>query len=64
MTDQTLENTETILANVLADISVPELPNHTSGKVRDSYDLPNGRRVMIASDRQSAFDIVVTGLPE
>jgi phosphoribosylaminoimidazole-succinocarboxamide synthase len=63
MTDQTLETAETILANVLTDVSVPELPNHTSGKVRDSYDLPDGRRVMIASDRQSAFDIVLAAVP-
>ena len=63
MTDQTLETPETILAKVLTDVSVPELPNHTSGKVRDSYDLPDGRRVMIASDRQSAFDIVLAAVP-
>ena len=44
MTDQTLETAETILAKVLTDVSVPELPNHTSGKVRDSFDLPDGRR--------------------
>ena len=63
MTDQTLETAETILAKVLTDVSLPELPNHTSGKVRDSYDLPDGRRVMIASDRQSAFDIVLAAVP-
>ena len=63
MTDQTLATAKTILANVLTDVNVPELPNHTSGKVRDSYDLPDGRRVMIASDRQSAFDIVLAAVP-
>jgi phosphoribosylaminoimidazole-succinocarboxamide synthase len=63
MTDQTLKTADTILANVLTDVSVPELPSHTSGKVRDSYDLPDGRRVMIASDRQSAFDIVLAAVP-
>ena len=63
MTDQMLENAETILANVLTDVGVLALPNHTSGKVRDSYDLPDGRRVMIASDRQSAFDIVLAAVP-
>ena len=63
MTDQTLETAETLLAKVLTDVNVPELPNHTSGKVRDSYDLPDGRRVMIASDRQSAFDIVLAAVP-
>ena len=63
MTDQTLETAKTILANVLTDVNVPELPNHTSGKVRDSYNLPDGRRVIIASDRQSAFDIVLAAVP-
>ena len=63
MTDQMLENAETILANVLTDVGILALPNHTSGKVRDSYDLPDGRRVMIASDRQSAFDIVLAAVP-
>ena len=63
MTDQILENAENILANVLTDVSGLALPNHTSGKVRDSYDLPDGRRIMIASDRQSAFDIVLAAVP-
>jgi len=48
----------TIIANCLTDATFDELPNHTSGKVRESYDLPDGRRVMIATDRQSAFDQV------
>ena len=51
------------LLNVLTDVSLPELPNHTSGKVRESYDLPDGRRVMVASDRQSAFDTVLAAVP-
>lgn len=50
-------------ANALADATLPELPNHYRGKVRDSYDLPNGRRIMIASDRLSAFDRVLAVIP-
>lgn len=50
-------------ANVLADATLPELPNHYRGKVRDSYDLPDGRRIMIASDRLSAFDRVLAVIP-
>lgn len=49
--------------NCLTDAEFPELPNHTSGKVRESYDLPDGRRVMIATDRQSAFDHVLAAVP-
>ena len=41
---------------ILADVDLPELPNHYEGKVRDNYDLADGRRVIVASDRLSAFD--------
>jgi phosphoribosylaminoimidazole-succinocarboxamide synthase len=47
----------------LADATIPELPNHHHGKVRDSYDLPGGRRLLIASDRLSAFDRILTSVP-
>ena len=33
--------------------------HRTSGKVRDLYDLPDGRLLMVASDRISAFDFVL-----
>ncbi len=32
------------LAGVLTDAHFPELPNFQRGKVRESYDLPDGRR--------------------
>jgi phosphoribosylaminoimidazole-succinocarboxamide synthase len=48
---------------VLADASIPELPNHYRGKVRDNYDLPDGRRIIIASDRISAFDKILAAIP-
>lgn len=51
------------LAHVLRDATIPHLPNHYRGKVRDNYDLPDGRRILIASDRLSAFDIILTALP-
>ena len=47
----------------LADATIPELPNHYRGKVRDNYDLPDGRRVIIASDRLSAFDRILAAIP-
>ena len=56
-------STDQIIANVLTDVTIPELPNHTSGKVRESYDLPDGQRIMVASDRQSAFDFVLAAVP-
>jgi len=57
----------TLLASYLDcalwDATIPELPNHYAGKVRDNYDLPDGRRILIASDRLSAFDRVLTAIP-
>jgi phosphoribosylaminoimidazole-succinocarboxamide synthase len=48
---------------ILPDATIPELPNHYRGKVRDNYDLPDGRRVIIASDRLSAFDRILCTIP-
>ena len=48
---------------ILSDAFIPELPNHYRGKVRDNYDLPDGRRVIIASDRLSAFDRILAAIP-
>jgi phosphoribosylaminoimidazole-succinocarboxamide synthase len=48
---------------VLQEASLPELPNHYRGKVRDNYDLPDGRRILISSDRLSAFDQILAAIP-
>ena len=51
----------------LPEAVIPELPNYYRGKVRDCYDLPddgNGeRRILIASDRISAFDRILASIP-
>ena len=47
----------------ISDATIPELPGHYRGKVRDNYDLPDGRRILIATDRLSAFDIVLASIP-
>src|SRR5260221_8478959 len=49
--------------NILRDATIAELPNHYRGKVRENYDLPDGRRIIIASDRLSAFDRILTAIP-
>ncbi|HEX3501259.1 MAG TPA: phosphoribosylaminoimidazolesuccinocarboxamide synthase [Stellaceae bacterium] len=49
--------------NILRDATIAELPNHYRGKVRDNYDLKDGRRIIIATDRLSAFDRIITALP-
>lgn len=38
---------------------VPNLPHVHRGKVRDLYDAGDGRMLMVASDRLSAFDVVM-----
>jgi phosphoribosylaminoimidazole-succinocarboxamide synthase len=54
---------EEYLDQILADATIPQLPNHYAGKVRDNYDLADGRRVIIATDRLSAFDRIITAIP-
>lgn len=49
--------------NALEVVDLPGLPNHYRGKVRDNYDLPDGRRVIVASDRLSAFDRILCAVP-
>ena len=48
---------------ILDHARIPELPNPYFGKVRDNYDLPDGRRIIIASDRLSAFDRILCAVP-
>jgi phosphoribosylaminoimidazole-succinocarboxamide synthase len=51
------------IGNILDDATIAELPAHYRGKVRDNYDLPDGRRIIIATDRLSAFDRNLTAIP-
>jgi phosphoribosylaminoimidazole-succinocarboxamide synthase len=48
---------------VLRDAIDPRLPGLYRGKVRDNYDLPDGRRILVTSDRLSAFDRVLCCIP-
>jgi len=50
-------------SRVLDDATIAELPKHYRGKVRDNYDLADGRRIIIASDRLSAFDRILCVIP-
>jgi phosphoribosylaminoimidazole-succinocarboxamide synthase len=51
------------LGDVLTETDIPGLPPPVRGKVRDNYDLPDGRRLIVATDRQSAFDRVLAAVP-
>jgi phosphoribosylaminoimidazole-succinocarboxamide synthase len=44
------------------DIELP-LPDRREGKVRVSYGLPGHRRLFVTTDRLSAFDRVIAGVP-
>ncbi len=48
---------------ILSEAHFPELPNYYGGKVRENYDLPDGRRIIISTDRLSAFDRILTCIP-
>lgn len=48
---------------ILSEAYLPELPNYYRGKVRENYDLPDGRRIIISTDRLSAFDRILTCIP-
>jgi phosphoribosylaminoimidazole-succinocarboxamide synthase len=59
-------NAETLrraLAHPLERTDFPSLGKKYEGKVRDNYTLPDGRRVLVTTDRISAFDHVLGTLP-
>ena len=51
------------LAHTLSDIAIPGLPAAQVGKVRQSYDLDAERRLMVTTDRLSAFDRNLSAVP-
>ena len=51
------------LTRRLPEARIPELPNPYFGKVRDCYDLPDGTRLLVSSDRISAFDQILAVIP-
>ena len=54
---------EKMIPEALLDLEVSWPYPRTSGKVRESFALPNGRRLFVTTDRLSAFDVVLTALP-
>ncbi len=47
------------MSSVLMESNIPELPLLSRGKVRDLYAVGEDRLLMVASDRISAFDVVL-----
>lgn len=52
-----------LIANCLTDAEYGDLPGFSRNKVRDAYQLPDRRRLLISTDRQSAFDQVLAAVP-
>ncbi len=51
------------LTNTVDATDFPNLGTKYQGKVRDNYTLADGRRIIVATDRLSAFDRVITTIP-
>jgi len=51
-----------LIPQALDETNLP-LPGKESGKVRDWYDLPKGERLIVTTDRLSAFDIILAKVP-
>jgi phosphoribosylaminoimidazole-succinocarboxamide synthase len=51
-----------LLSCAFRETNLP-LPHKTSGKVRDWYDLPEGKRLIVTTDRLSAFDRILAAVP-
>jgi len=51
-----------LLPNAFKESNLP-LPGRETGKVRDWYSLPDGRRLLITTDRLSAFDRILASVP-
>lgn len=52
-----------MIAHCLVDAEFEGVPGFLRNKVRDAYQLPDGRRLLISTDRQSAFDRVLAAVP-
>jgi phosphoribosylaminoimidazole-succinocarboxamide synthase len=51
------------IPNALTAVELPWLGEKRSGKVRDMYALADGRRLLVTTDRISAFDVVLGSIP-
>ena len=62
MLDESLIRSQ--LNNTVSEISLPQLGHHYRGKVRENFiDKENHQRIIISTDRLSAFDRVITTIP-
>lgn len=52
-----------MILRTLPHARIPELPDPYFGKVRDCYDLDNATRILVTTDRISAFDQILAVIP-
>lgn len=57
-----MENTSELIKSAFRGMDLP-LPGKISGKVRDHYPLDGQRRLLVTTDRLSAFDRVLAAVP-
>lgn len=57
-----MENTSELIKGAFRGMDLP-LPGKISGKVRDHYPLDGGRRLLVTTDRLSAFDRILAAVP-
>lgn len=57
------ESCQRAFRNSVSRVDLPNLPEPIIGKVRESYDIDGERRLLIATDRLSAFDRNLTTIP-
>jgi phosphoribosylaminoimidazole-succinocarboxamide synthase len=58
----TKEEIQPLLSQAFQSLDLP-LPGKFSGKVRDGYPLAGGQRLLVTTDRLSAFDRVLAAVP-
>jgi phosphoribosylaminoimidazole-succinocarboxamide synthase len=51
-----------LIPSALKETNLP-LANKQTGKVREWYDLPDGKRLIVTTDRLSAFDKILASVP-
>src|SRR5258706_1129349 len=51
-----------LIPQALKETNLP-LAGKQTGKVRDWYDLPSGQRLIVTTDRLSAFDVILAAIP-
>jgi len=57
------ENLKSYIPQALKQIDIAWPYVHASGKVRESFALPDKRRLLVTTDRLSAFDRILTAVP-